>query len=171
MIRFVVVVREPGALGPDYSLEFEAPALPREGDYLSVQRPDHERPFGEDMIVAKVWWRLSYPGTEPVVFDSGEVGSLDEIFVECIPAVGPYSTDRWRDSLERLGAPRLEVSRIAYRESEIAAAREAVGEVLRGRAAAAARVGPDGHDQEVPGAGTVPAPPSGLTSAAGRLED
>lgn len=122
MVKFLVVVREPGRMEPDYSLEFEAAALPREGDYLSVQRPDHERPWGEDMIVAKVWWRMSYPGTGPIALDPPEVGRLEEIFVDCVPAIGPYSSDRWRDSLTRAGAPLLEVSRCSMRESEMAAA-------------------------------------------------
>ena len=136
MVKFLVVVREPGRLAPDYSLEFEAPMLPREGDYLSVQRPDRERPFGEDMIVAKVWWRLSYPGTEPIASDPPEVGRAEVIIVECIPAVGPYSSDRWRDSLARVGAPELAVSRFALRESEIAAARKSVAEAYSGRSRA-----------------------------------
>jgi hypothetical protein len=123
MVRFTVVVREPGRLKPDYSLEFVAAELPREGDYLSVQRPDHERPFGEDMIVAKVWWRLSHPETEPVTLERGPAGTVDEIIVECVPAVGPWSSDRWRDSLGRAGAPAFEVSRLSIRESEIEAAR------------------------------------------------
>jgi hypothetical protein len=124
MVRFLIVVREPGRLAPDYSLEFEAPTLPREGDYLSVQRPDHERPFGEDMIVAQVWWRLAHPATGPIDSDPRAVGSVDEIFVECVPAVGPWSSDWWRDSLERRGTPVLEVSRLAVRESELAAMRK-----------------------------------------------
>jgi hypothetical protein len=143
MIKFQVVVREPRRLEPDYSLEFEAPMVPREGDYLSVQRPDHERPFGEDLIVAKVWWRMSYPGTAPFASDPPEVGALDEIFVDCIPAVGPYSSDRWRDSLTRAGAPVLEVSRHSLRESEIAAARKAVAEVFSGRSEALVPDDPD----------------------------
>jgi len=124
MVRFLVVVRESGRLEPDYSLEFEAAMLPREGDYLSVQRPDHERPFGEDMIVAKIWWRFSHPETGGFASDPPAVGRLDEIFVECVPAVGPWSSDRWRDGLARSGAPELELSRFSVRESDIAAVRE-----------------------------------------------
>lgn len=137
MVKFLVVVREPGRLAPDYSLEFEAPVLPREGDYLSVQRPDHERPFGEDMIVAKVWWRLAHPATGGVQWEPLEVGSLDEIFVECVPAVGPWSCDGWRDSLARAGGPALEVSRLSVRESELAAMRKRSTEA-RGRSEALA---------------------------------
>ncbi|MEA3040761.1 MAG: hypothetical protein QOC65_250 [Sphingomonadales bacterium] len=142
MVKFLVVVREPGQLAPDYSLEVEAPTLPREGDYLSVQRPDHERPFGEDMIVAKVWWRRAHPGTGPIDSDPREVGGVDEIFVECVAAVGPWSCDWWRDSLERVGGPALEVSRLSVRESELAAMRKRSAEA-RGRpeALAGARVG------------------------------
>ncbi|MFL6844329.1 MAG: hypothetical protein ACJ8ER_05550 [Allosphingosinicella sp.] len=160
MVRFIVMVREPGRLKPDYSLEFVASELPREGDYLSVQRPDHERPFGEDMIVAKVWWRLSHPETGPVALDPQMAGSVDEIFVECVPAIGPWSSDRWRDSLERAGAPSLEVSRLSVRESEIEAARQAVDEAREERARAAA------DRQKEPEAGSDAGPAGG--SKAGR---
>ena len=101
----------------------EAPALPREGDYPSVQRDDHERPFGDEMIVAKLWWRFCYPETGPVQSDPPE-GWLDEVIVEGIPAVGPWSSDQWRDDLARFGAPEFEVSRLSIRESELAAMRE-----------------------------------------------
>jgi hypothetical protein len=147
MVRFLVVVREPGRLEPDYSLDFEAPMLPREGDYLSVQRPDHERPFGEDMIVAKVWWRMFYPGIDPIELDRREVGRLEEIFVECVPAVGPYSNDQWRDGLTRAGAPVLEVSRFWVRESEIAAMRESSAEAPGSRFGAPEVPGTEGNDR------------------------
>ena len=120
MVKFLVVVREPHRLKPDYSLEFEAPLLPREGDYLSIQRPDHERPFGEDMIVAKVWWRLAHPETDGFGSEPPLVGSLDEMIVECVPATGPYSSDEWLRWLSRAGAPELEVARVSVRESELA---------------------------------------------------
>src|SRR5688500_14913549 len=94
MIKFIVVVRELGQFKPDYSLEFEASALPREGDYISIQRPDKDRPFGEDLLVRKVWWRLSHPETAGFA-STPKTGKLDEIFVECDPAIGPYSSDAW----------------------------------------------------------------------------
>lgn len=136
MFKFRVVVREPGRLMPDYSLEFEAPVLPRESDYLSVQRPDHERPFGEDMIVAKVWWRLAHPEVGPFQREPLNVGSLEEIIVECVAAVSPYSSDQWRDSLARVGAPEMEVSRFVLRESEIAVTRDSVAEAIQERSGA-----------------------------------
>lgn len=88
-------MREPGSLKPDYSLEFQAPELPREADYLSIQRPDSPRPFGEDLVVSKVWWRLSHPETAGFATEPRKVGTLDEVFVECDPASGPYSSKKW----------------------------------------------------------------------------
>ncbi|QPQ54372.1 hypothetical protein IC614_08400 [Allosphingosinicella flava] len=122
MVKFTVVVREAGKVKPDYSLDFEAPMLPRVGDYLSIQRPDHPRPFGEDMIVAKIWWRLFHPETGGFGKDPPKVGTFDEVFVECVPAVSPYSSDQWRRSLEHANAPEFEVERFSVSESQIAEA-------------------------------------------------
>ncbi|WP_448662815.1 hypothetical protein ACG3SL_19570 [Sphingomonas sp. CJ20] len=118
MIRFIVVVRETGRLKPDYSLGFEAPELPREGDYLSIQRPDKRRPYSEDMIVRRVWWRLFHPETGGMEGDP-KTGGVEEIFVECEPAIGPYSSDQWRDG--HASAPEFEVERFSVRESDLGA--------------------------------------------------
>lgn len=121
MIRIVVVVREFGRLKPDYSLEFDVPAVPREGEYISVQRPDHERPFGEDMIVRKVWWRYFHPQTAGVeTGQNRKIGRLDEVFVECEAAIGPYSSDDWRRGFEGRDAPMLEIDRFSVREADLA---------------------------------------------------
>lgn len=100
MIKFVVVVREIGSVKPDYSLHFEAPEVPREGEYISIQRPDKPSPFGEDLLVRKVWWRLTHPETAGFA-DDVKVGGLEEIFVECDPASGPYSSKQWLQTVQR----------------------------------------------------------------------
>lgn len=123
MIRVNIVIREVGKLKPDYSLEFDLPEVPSVGSYISIQRPDKPKPYGEDMIVRQVWWRLNHPetagyGTEPL-----KVGDLGEIMVECEPAIGPYSSDAWRESLEmQSGHARIEqfeVARVSIREREL----------------------------------------------------
>lgn len=120
MTRVIVVVRETGNLAPDYSLEFELPEVPKAGAYISIQRPDTPAPYGEDMIVEQVWWRLQHP--ETAGFGSGppKIGGVIEIFVECRPAIGPYSSDHWRDVLkgaqQRGEVPDLQVARVAIRQ-------------------------------------------------------
>lgn len=138
MMRFTVVVREIGSFSPDYSLEFEAGALPRAGDYLSVRRPDVEGPcFGEDLIVRRVWWRLDHPETAPIA-DDVKVGRLNEIFVECDPALGPWSTDRWRQRLEAAKARGIDVhdfelERFTIRQADLARLRSGEdGEICSG---------------------------------------
>ncbi|WP_031294948.1 hypothetical protein [Sphingobium ummariense] len=118
MLNFVLVIREPGRLAPDYSLNFTAAVLPRVGDYISVQRSDKPRPYGEDMIVRAVWWRLDHPETGTATTEP-KAGSVNEIFVECEPAVGPYSSDQWRDMIAASGGPEFEVERFSVRESDI----------------------------------------------------
>jgi hypothetical protein len=74
MVRVNVVVREAGRLKPDYSLDFELPEVPKVGSYISIQRPDKPEPYGEDLIVRQVWWRLWHPETSAVVTGPGKVG-------------------------------------------------------------------------------------------------
>ena len=100
MTRVTVVVREAGGLDPDYALNFELPEVPQVGSYISIHRPDTPEPLGEDLIVKQVWWRLHHPetrGSHPV--DETGLGKAVEIFVECAPAIGPWSSKEWRKSL------------------------------------------------------------------------
>jgi len=111
MVEVVVVVREVGSVRPDYSLNFELPEVPRVGSYLSIRRPDHRDPLGEDLVVRKVWWRLFHPVTAGFASDAEaeRKGSLTEIFVECDVALGPYATERWREKVERYRAAGHEI--------------------------------------------------------------
>lgn len=95
MVKIILVVREVGSLKPDYSLNFEMPQVPAVGDYISVQRPDRPEPYGEDVIVRQVWWRLKHPTTSGFDADPPRVGSVGEVFVECDVAVGPYASEDW----------------------------------------------------------------------------
>jgi hypothetical protein len=122
-VKFNVVVREVGRNTPDYSLEFEAPAPPAVGAWLSIVRPDSKYGHSEDVVVRHVWWKLSHPETEPVATDS-KVGELVEIIVECDPALGPHSLDRWRDSLAAarargIAVAEFDVARFSVREDEM----------------------------------------------------
>jgi hypothetical protein len=101
MIRVIVVIREAGKVKPDYSLEFDVPEVPAIGSYISIQRPDKPEPFGEDMIVRHVWWRLKHPETSGFGSDLPKVGQVHEILVECDPATSPWSSDHWNKYLER----------------------------------------------------------------------
>lgn len=91
MTRITVVVREVGKLDPEYSLSFEVPEVPKPGAYISIHRPDKPEPYGEDMIVERVWWRLKHPQTRASFsgHEPPKIGSLNEIVVECVQATGP----------------------------------------------------------------------------------
>ena len=123
MVRIIIVIREAGTIKPDYSLEFDVPEVPSIGSYISVQRPDKHEPFGEDMIVRHVWWKLNHPETAGFSTGKPKIGSLTEIVVECDPAISPHSSDDWRKSLERHVAngdtEEFNVSRVAIRESDL----------------------------------------------------
>jgi hypothetical protein len=99
-MKFIIVVREIDRTNPDYSLEFEAPALPSIGSYLSIHRPDAVHGHTEDLVVRHIWWRLHHPETGGSASDPAKVGSLVDIQVECDQAIGPHSRDQWRASLE-----------------------------------------------------------------------
>lgn len=124
MAEFIVCVREPGSLEIDYALNFEAPELPRIGDYISIQRPDKPAPFGEDMIVRAVWWRLFHPEVDGFAAEQ-KVGGVTEIFVECEPALSPYSSENWKLFLgRRADTPELQVVRFAVDEETLRKAME-----------------------------------------------
>lgn len=114
MVEVIIVVREPGSGAPDYSLTFELPEVPAIGSYISINRPDLRDPLGEDLIVRHVWWRLFHPATgsgDPAEAESR--GRTVEIFIECDPAIGPYASQRWRQSHE--GRPEVENFNVARR--------------------------------------------------------
>jgi len=103
MTQIIVVVREPDSTELSFSLEFEVPEVPRQGDYISIRRHlDTREPFGEDVVVRRVWWRLRHPQTHGFgSSDKPTIGDLVEIFVECEAALSPYSSEDWRRNLER----------------------------------------------------------------------
>ncbi|MCJ9721130.1 hypothetical protein MOV66_04475 [Agrobacterium sp. SHOUNA12C] len=122
MIRVTIIVREIGRLKPDYSLDFDLPEVPTVGTYISIQRPDKPEPFGEDLIVRKVWWRLDHPETNGFGSGPAKIGSVREIFVECDVAISPYSSDDWRRLAEGaksrgIEIEEFEVARVSVRES------------------------------------------------------
>jgi hypothetical protein len=64
-----------------------------------------------------VWWRLSHPETGGFGTTPPKLGKVDELYVECEPALGPWSSDQWRDSLKhRSDTPKFEVARLSVRE-------------------------------------------------------
>jgi len=124
MVKITLMVRELGGLKPDFSLQFELPEVPAVGSYISVQRPEHEAEWGEDVIVRKIWWRLRHPETAAVASPPLKVGAVREIVVECEVATSPWSSDRWLKSAEfarargvHVGA--FEVARLNIRESDL----------------------------------------------------
>ena len=89
MVQINIVVREIGKLKPDFSLDFELPEVPAVGSYISILRPDTPEPYGEDLVVRKVWWRIKHPeikGLDDLA--PAKIGSFHEIFVECNQAAG-----------------------------------------------------------------------------------
>jgi hypothetical protein len=124
MVRINLVVRELGRLKPDYVLDFELPEVPAVGAYISIQRPEHEAEWGEDVIVRKVWWRLKHPETGTRASNPPKLGTVREIIVECDVATSPWSSDQWLKSAEAARAhgvnvEALEVARLNVRESEL----------------------------------------------------
>ncbi|MGY2986489.1 MULTISPECIES: hypothetical protein [unclassified Bradyrhizobium] len=123
MVKVTVVIRDVGRLKPDYSLDFNVPEVPKVGSYISIYRPDAPH-HSEDLIVEKVWWGLDHPETEPFANGEPKTGSLREIMVECVQAIGPYSLDRWRDRLQASrergeDVPEFEVARLSVRQDEL----------------------------------------------------
>jgi hypothetical protein len=83
----------------DYSLDFELPAIPRPGDYISIRRPNQDGT--SDFIVRRTWWHLHYP-SDALYQAEGDntIGTVRGIAVECEFARGPYSGDEHKKSCD-----------------------------------------------------------------------
>lgn len=95
-----LVVVPPGGGEAEYSLLVEVPALPREGDYVTVMRrregPVARRDIGtEDFIVRRVRWAFDYADDGRLYEEADDriVGTVNGIGIECERARGPYSSD------------------------------------------------------------------------------
>lgn len=100
MIRVNLTFVPPGGGEIDYGLTMDMPALPREGDYISVtrERPkgatvDDDRLGSENFIVRRVWWFCKFPddGKSSHTVGKEPIGTA-EANVECEFAIGPYSS-------------------------------------------------------------------------------
>ncbi|KRA84184.1 hypothetical protein [Altererythrobacter sp. Root672] len=96
----------PGGGEVDYGLKMLMPALPREGDYISVMREgldptDEDRLGSENFIVRRVWWHCTYPDDGQISHTSGDepMGACT-VNAECEFAIGPYSSKAHRRAAE-----------------------------------------------------------------------
>lgn len=101
MFEATFVIVPPGGGEAEYSLQMLVPALPREGDYVTVMR-NRDAPVAgpdigtEDYIVRRVWWAFNYPDDGALFHYAGEgpVGKLSGVSIECELAKGHYSSER-----------------------------------------------------------------------------
>ncbi|MBC7527929.1 MAG: alpha/beta hydrolase [Chthonomonadaceae bacterium] len=82
-MKATLIIVPPGGGKYLYSLDFELPAIPQVGDYISVRRPGQEGT--EDFIVRRNWWELQYPN---LVGEGSGVGKVNFLLVECELAKG-----------------------------------------------------------------------------------
>ena len=101
MFEVTLVIVPPGGGEAEYSLPMLIPALPREGDYVSVIR-NREPPVAradigsEDFIVRRVWWvfEVTDDGTLYYTVGAAPLGRVSSISIECEMAKGHYSCAR-----------------------------------------------------------------------------
>jgi len=106
-VRLVFV--PPGGGEADYSLDFDLPAIPRAGDYITIARPDQ---LGtEDFKVRRTWWTLEFPDSQPYkTSDDSTQGTVKSIVVECEFAKGVFSSEEHKRACEGYGAGEFEAS-------------------------------------------------------------
>ncbi len=81
--------------------------------------------MGEDLVVRHIWWRLETSEVRAVAAEETvQTGDVREIIVECDPAIGPYSSDRWRDALEAakkrgVAVEEFDIVRFSVRERDL----------------------------------------------------
>jgi hypothetical protein len=89
----MLVFVPPGGGDAEYSLQFELPSEPQPGSYISLSRPDQ---LGtEDFIVRRSLWHLEHP-TTGAYGEEGETGAMRGLYVQCVFARGPYSSEEHR---------------------------------------------------------------------------
>jgi hypothetical protein len=102
MIRVRLTFVPPGGGEADYGLTMDMPALPREGDYISVVRkggPDRGPDYlgTEDFIVRRVWWNCEFPEDGKLSHEAGkEPVGVAQAGIECEFAIGPFSSPAHR---------------------------------------------------------------------------
>jgi hypothetical protein len=95
MIDVVLTFVPPGGGEADYHRTYRLPALPRQGDYLSIMTKEPDgKPGTLDFIVRRVWWELKEPGN---VENRGDVGTVR---IECEFARGPWSSPSHQKSCD-----------------------------------------------------------------------
>lgn len=95
----LLVVREVENLKPDFALEFDLPEVPKPGAYISIYRGGPAGNRSEDLVVQKVCWQLKHPATGAFSSKQQKTGSVIDVIVECSLAIGPHSSERWRDKI------------------------------------------------------------------------
>lgn len=117
-MKVTLIVVPPGGGEADYNLDFDLPAVPRAGEYITVARDDvlanPQRAQGGDFgiyecfFVRRAWWDLRYPHSRPTS-QPGDIGSAYMIAIEAEPARGPHMTEAHRRSCETYEAKGLTV--------------------------------------------------------------
>jgi hypothetical protein len=79
-VRLVFV--PPGGGEADYQLQFDLPAVPQKGDYISVMRAGTGDLGYETFIVRRTMWELKYPAAEGPFAAEDEHGH-GSVWVEC----------------------------------------------------------------------------------------
>lgn len=98
-MKVTLVFVPPDGGEADYQLDFELPAIPQTGDYISVMRPG--RDGTSDFIVRRTWWHLDYPNNELYgTAGNSAFGTVRSIVVECEFAEGSFSSEEHKRSLE-----------------------------------------------------------------------
>jgi hypothetical protein len=82
----------PGGGKAVYSLDFDVPAIPRPGDYITVMRPNQTGT--EDFVVRRGWWVFQHREARTIQNSQDVVrGSTQSVAVECEFARGHYSSE------------------------------------------------------------------------------
>lgn len=100
VMEIIVVVVPPGGGEAEYSLPFEVPEAPNEGDYISVKRPQTDG--FEHFIVRRRRWMMEFPEAPPVeTEDDYTVGETEKLYIEAEIAEGPVPSEGHERVLSR----------------------------------------------------------------------
>ena len=91
-MKVTLTIVPPGGGEGEFTLDFDMPGIPQQGDYISVYRPGQMGT--EDYIVRRTWWVLDFPSTEAIQPEGNvTVGTTKSFYVECEIARGIFSSE------------------------------------------------------------------------------
>lgn len=102
-MKVTLAFTPPGGGEQQYSLDFELPGVPQQGDYIRIERNDEVGTY--DFLVKRTWWLLRYSDGPPAR------GVVKDLVVECEHALSVHPTPQHKKEADAYEAHGQKVKR------------------------------------------------------------